>query len=211
MTWLQQNIYNTYLRISRSIKGKPYRSRIDFEGFEEDKNYVFVVKLANFFQAHESVNIELFFRAPYEIYGKNEDFYLDFYLTAKAHKAYSLYVKQIKDAEPDSSEQLNFIVESARFVSQFCHDNNLPVDRYLDYTPAATPAFIQHLLGCKVSIYFLLGFPAFETRLRAFDWELTKFMLGEDFFDKLENSRVKYLTSEKAKLLTLKAIEKIKK
>ena len=209
MTEFQKRIYNLYLRTLRQSKGQPFKYRQDFSDFESDPNYANVVKLAYFFDNHKSVNIELFFKAPYEIYGKAETFYLDFYLSAKAHKSYSLYINQIKNADPDSKEQLEFIIASAKFVSEFCDSNNITIQSYLEFTPASTPSYIQHILQCNVSIYFLFAFNTFESRLRAFDWELLKFMLGEDFFNKLEGYRLNYLRSSKAKILAIKALDKI--
>tara|TARA_R110000868_G_scaffold273487_2_gene532677 strand:- start:4306 stop:4962 length:657 start_codon:yes stop_codon:yes gene_type:complete len=209
MTGFQKLIYNTYLRTSRAVKNQPYKYRQDFSDFENNNKYVEVIKLSNFFEAHKAVNVELFFKAPYAIYGKQETFYLDFYLTSKAHKAYSLYLKQIKDADPDSTEQLEFVIGSARFVRQFCIDNKISIMEYLSHTPASTPSFIQHILQCNVSIYFLFGFTDFDKHLRAFDWELVKFILGDDFLNKLDSYRLNYLKSTKAKVLAIKSIEKI--
>jgi hypothetical protein len=209
MTEFQKRVYNTHLRVSRQIKGLPYRLRLDFSNFENDVNFVALNKICLFFNNHKSVNVELFFKAPYEIYGKNETFYLDFYLSSKAHKAYTLLLNRIKDSDPDNSEQLQFIVQSAKFVQEFCAEQNIPIQKYLEHTPASTPSFIQHLLQCNVSIYFLFAWRDFETMLQSFDWELTKFILGEDFFSKLEGYRLNYYRSIKAKILANKALEKI--
>jgi hypothetical protein len=211
MTEFQKYIYNTYLKISRSVKGLPYRFRLDFSNFEEDKNYVTIIKLSNFFNAHKSVNPELFFKAPYEIYDKNETFYLDFYLSARAAKTYTLYLNQIKDSDPDDRKQLDFIVNSARFVYNFCKESNIKVIDYPRHMPASTPSYLQHLLQCNVSIYFLFSFPDFEKNLRSFDWELIKFLLGEDFFSKLDKNRSLFLQSNKCKILSAKAFNKINK
>lgn len=209
MTEFQKRIYNTHLRISRQMKGQAYRLRKDFSDFEKDSNNVTVIKLSHFFDNHRSVNMELFFKAPYEIYGTTETFYLDFFLTAKAHKAYSLYLNRLKDADPDNPEQLAFIVNSAKFVRDFCDTNNITIQRYLEHTPESTPSFVQHLLQCNVSIYFLLAMKDFEAILRAFDWELIKFILGENFFNMLETYRLNYYRSTKAKILANKCLKKI--
>ena len=211
MTDFQKLVYNTHLRVSRSVKGQPYKLRADFSDFENDKNYVAVMKLSNFFASHSSVNMNLFFKAPYEIYGKAETFYLDFYLTSKAAKAYSLYLNQVKDADPDSPNQLEFIIASAKFVKQYCQDNNVEVEDYTHHCPDAMPIYLQHLLQCNISIYFLLAFRGFASDLHAFDKELVRFMHGEDFYDKLERYRLNYFKSEKAKILAIKSLEKISK
>ena len=49
MTELEKNVYNTYLRISRTRSGKHFKYRKKFDNFEENKAYVPVKKIAKLF------------------------------------------------------------------------------------------------------------------------------------------------------------------
>lgn len=44
MTDLEKDIYNKYLRISRTRQNKPYKLRLNFEGFESKDEFIYVKK-----------------------------------------------------------------------------------------------------------------------------------------------------------------------
>ena len=58
MTNYEKNIYNTYLRISRSQQNSPYKLRKNFNNFEDTENYVYVKRLAGFFRSYKHVDLD---------------------------------------------------------------------------------------------------------------------------------------------------------
>jgi len=71
----EKYIYNTYLRIYRTQQNKPFRYRKNFTDFTEHELYVFVKRLGNFFKKFKHINIDLFFKAPYELYPDDDSIY----------------------------------------------------------------------------------------------------------------------------------------
>mgnify|MGYP003680734664 FL=1 len=43
ITYLEKNIYNTYLKVSRSRQNLPYRFRKDFTDFVDTDKYVYII------------------------------------------------------------------------------------------------------------------------------------------------------------------------
>ena len=64
----EKNIYNTFLKISRSQSGLPYKLRKQWHGFENTEYYPLVLRLKNFFIRNQSVDMIEYFKAPYTIY-----------------------------------------------------------------------------------------------------------------------------------------------
>ena len=96
MTDNEKDIYNKYLRISRTAKNKPYKLRLNFDGFENEENYTHIKKLQLFFEKYSHVKIEDFFNAPYIVYPKTDQIFdLKFYCSYNATKVYSLYNKKL--------------------------------------------------------------------------------------------------------------------
>ena len=88
-------IYNTFLAIVRSGCGKPYKLRKNWEGFEEKPEYLQIKKLANFFDRHDNINMDDFFKAPFIVYPEPSNYDLRFYNTLKAIKIYKIYKNKL--------------------------------------------------------------------------------------------------------------------
>lgn len=209
LTDFEQLIYNTHLRISRSRKGLPFKYRKDFSHLNDC--YVNSLKKISIFLAKfPHIKLENFIKAPYEIYSDEEHFELDYYTTLKATKAYTLYEKRLETMDPDTTEQLTNTIDSLKFISNFCKEQNIAVDNYIEHVTGNTSSYILHLKEHRVNVYSLFGFPTFERSIRATDTELLKFILGEDFLSNLPGFRLKFFASKKAKVLVELGIQKIK-
>ena len=212
MTFSDKNIYNTFLRISRTKQSLPFKYRKKFDDFEDTENYFFVKKLSLFFQKFPQINIDDFINAPYEIYPDHQDFYdLRFYITPKATRVYGLYMKKKDDESPDCDMHIQQIKKSLLFIFQFCRDNNIQLDEYTCHTNNDIRSFIMHLKDRKVSIYTLFGFNDFETHLATCPKERLKFTLGENFTNNVAHYKLRYYNSNKAKYICKAGIEQIKK
>jgi hypothetical protein len=202
-------IYNTHLKISRSKKNLPYKFRKDFEHLN-DIYINSLKKIAIFLTKFPHIKLEDFIKAPYEVYPDEKHFELDYYTTLKATKAFTLYQKKIEFMEPDADEQLKNIIDSLKFISQFCKEQNIVIDEYVDNITGNSASYILHLKEHRISVYTLFGFSNFERNLRAIDSQLLKFVLGEDFYNNLSSFRLKFFASKKAKKLVELGIQKIK-
>ena len=205
----EQYIYNTHLRISRSRKNLPFKYRKDFSHLN-DIYINSLKKIAIFLAKFPHIKLENFIKAPYIIYSDQEHFELDYYTTLKATKAYTLYEKRLETMDPDTDDQLKNTIESLKFISTFCLENNINVEDYIEHQTGDRPTYILHLKEHRVNVYSLFGFPSFERSIRALDMELLKFILGDDFLNNLPSFRLKYFASKKAKKVIELGIQKIK-
>jgi len=203
-------IYNTFLKISRSHSGLPYKLRKQWEGFEQTEFFPLVTRLKNFFSRNSSVDMTEFFTAPYTLYPGESGFDLHFYSSPKAIKVYTLAQKKKLLLSPDDDYHLRKIITGLNFIKEYCQDNNIDLDDYLHQKIGIQNTFITHLKERKISIYNLFAFKNFDFILRQHDPDLLRFTLG-DMYDNINMFRTKYLNSTKAKILSVKGLEKIKK
>lgn len=96
MTVIEQRIYNSYLANVRGGNGQPFRLRKKWDGFEDKPEYFYVKKLANFFNRHDNIIIDEFFKAPFSVYPEPANYDLKFYTTLKAIKIYKIYKNKLK-------------------------------------------------------------------------------------------------------------------
>ena len=163
------------------------------------------------FYGNLHIKLEDFIKAPYEIYLDESYFELDYYTTLKATKAYTLFMKRKQSLDPDSDEQLQYTIESLKFISQFCKDEGINIDSYVTNITGDRPSYILHLKEHRINVYTLFGFSNFEKSLKTVDSELIGFILGEDFLNNLSTFRLKFFNSKKSKKLIELGIQKINK
>ena len=198
MSPFEKNVYNTFLRVSRTAQNKPFRIRKNFKNFEDTDNYLFVKKIAMFLNKYKHVSVDDFFMAPYKTYSDTDYFELKFYTTQKAIKTYSLYVQSLQNADPDSADQIKFTTDSLYFIYQFCRDKNINLSEYIDHKDGPTSSFITHLSQSKVNIYSLFGFNNFEQKMRGNDPDVVKFIIP-NIVENLGNFRSRFYSSAKLK------------
>ena len=209
MTVFEQKIYNTHLRTLRISQNKPFKYRKEFKSLEGTDTELQVRRLAHLFGTHKHIKIDLFFEAPYKVYNDTSPCYLDYYLSHKAIKAYSLYIKKLKYEDPDSEPQLRFIIDSFNFIKSFCIENNIAISEYCDFSKGVTYSFLGHLKHFQVSPYALFNYKNFEINLLRTDKDILYFVLSEEYVENFYVFRNRYLQSKKCKKLSELAFEKI--
>lgn len=211
MTSLEQRIYNTYLRVSRTKQNKPFRYRKNFDDFEDDPNYILVRRLGSFFTKFTNININDFFESPYNIYIDGASSYeLKYYTTPKAIRVYGLYMKKRDLEDPDSDNQISRIKKSLLFIYQYCRNNNISVNDYIQEKSGDIPTFILHLRQRDVTIYTLYGFPGFDSIFTSISPDRLRFTIGEHFIENIGLLKINYYESTKAKRITEQGIKKLK-
>ena len=210
MTTFEQNIYNIYLRTLRTHQNKPFKYRKDFKELEGTETEAQLIKLSRLFGQHKHIKIDLFFESPYQVYEDSTSYYLDYYTTQKAIKAYSLNVKKLKYEDPDSEQQLKFIIESFNFIKRFCAEVGVSVDDYCNVSTGVTFNFLEHLKHFQVSPYALFNYSDFEKNLLRTDKDVLYFVLSEEYVENFYVFRNKYLQSKKCKTLSELAFIKTK-
>jgi hypothetical protein len=204
MTDFQKRIYNSHLAISRKMRDKPFRIRKDFSDMDQTK-LDRLASLERFFNSYNNIKIDDYFSAPYVIFEDDDYFDLDFYLTSKAKKAYSQYMKKIEMDDPDSESSLNRMVDSLKFVKNFCREKNLTLKEYPLYIEGALPTMIDHLKNHHINMYALhaLGVSKIEVENRILDF------IFSDFWITFQKTKNKFYLSKKMKEFSKQAIDKI--
>jgi hypothetical protein len=204
-----EQIYNTYLRVSRSKKNLPFKLRKDFSNIQNEERYSTLLKLENFFKRNAYVNLNDFFEAPYNVYEDEKDFGLDFYLSQKAVKIYNLYQKKKTFSDPDSDIQKKSVLDGLEFIYNFCKQNKILVDDYIDHMTNGMATVFLHLKEKHVSIYNCLAFDDFQKTINRHNYELLEFMLG-DTISKISIFRTKYYSSKKCMNISKQGLKILK-
>ena len=160
----EKKIYNLYLRASRVNRGKGFRYRQNWDGFEGSEDHNYVQNIDKTFKKFPHFFTEEFFDCPYKVFGDQKGFFnLKFYASAKAITTYVSFVGLRRNQEPD--EQIEYIKDSLRFVSEFCLENKLFLKDYVDFKSVAQNDCLKHLKEHKVSWYVALHLPGFQNLL----------------------------------------------
>jgi hypothetical protein len=202
-------IYNTYLRVSRQQTNKPFRYRKNFEGFEKEANYLPTLRLKSFFSRNPKIKIEDYFLAPYVVFcdDKSTFYELNFYNSLQATKTYSIYSKKVLMEDPDSDIQLQKIKEGLVFIKNFCIENQILLNDYLNFKSKKIHDFLIHLTEKKITIYNLFPFKGFDKTLKQYDYELLSFIVS-DIAPRVSYFRSRFYASTYAKKLCVEGLKK---
>jgi len=93
----QRNIYNTWLRVTKTQAGRPFRYRKRWDNLS-DEQLIALERLDRFFKKHRQINMDDFFKSPYVLYTdavrsdhpEYTNFPLQFYTRYKAISMYKL-------------------------------------------------------------------------------------------------------------------------
>lgn len=200
----QKRIYNSHLAISRKMRDKPFRIRKDFSDMDQTKIDQ-LAALERFFNSYQNIKIDDYFTAPYVIFEDTDYFDLDFFLSSKAKKAYSQYMKKIEMDDPDSEDSLRRLVDSLKFIKNFCKERGLTLTEYPLYIEESLPNIIEHLKNHHINMYALhaLGVSKIEVENRILDF------IFSDFWITFQKTKNKFFLSKKMKDLAKKALTKI--
>jgi hypothetical protein len=149
----QKSIYNQFLITSRSVKNKPFKRRNNFDRISPEQE-ICLYKLESLFN-NNNINQKLFFEAPFMIYKDEEFFPLDFFITRRAIKCYTEYIKTINDQDPDSESCLNKCKEACKFIFKYCNENNISLRTYKSSVSGSIPLCLVHLKEHNINFYTL--------------------------------------------------------
>lgn len=208
MTEFEKLIYNLFKLAYCSSNGKPYSFRKDF-GSVDDKTKDKLSKLESFFKKYNNIPPKYFFEAPYKIY--NDGYYdLDYFLSRKALKTYSLYKNILLNSGPDSDYNLEKVIESLKFIKWFCKEKSIQIDKYLYNKTGIVYDFVDHLVRNKISIYVLFYYDDFKSIFSQIMIDDKKFIFG-DMYLNWDIMYRKYMNSEKCRKLVQQGFDKLKK
>ena len=176
----QKQIYNWYISAQRRNNDKPFRYRRDFSKFNEEKYLPSLLKIENTFEKYPHLKRQEFFDAPFQVHTNDKDQYysLESYATQKALMTCISYFKLLDQRKPD--EQLEYIKESLKFVTNFCIEHNLFLHQYVHYKSVAQNDCLKHLKNHQISWYLVLALPNFLKLIQTMPDDEFSLYFGEE-------------------------------
>lgn len=200
----QKLIYNIYLKYSR--RGKPYKWRKNFDNISNDTIY-YLTKLEMFFNYFKDIKIEDYIQAPYYVIDTDSYYDLKFYLTQKARKCYTIFIKT-KRIQPEITKEN--ISQNLKFIINFCRKHNIKIKDYITFKSDEQnlfPDFVYHLKEHNIDMFILFGFDGFEHIIYNIPQEYINTIFN-NFSEILDKNRVLFYTSN-FKLLIKKCIQQL--
>lgn len=200
-------IYNSYLIANRKSKNKPFKLRKDFTDVS-DEHYILLKKLGAFFEHNQTISVNDFFWAPYEVYSKDEYFDLHFYTTRKAIVAYTQFMRKKETQDADSEGCIDDCKRGLKHIYTECVINALTLAQYRE-SSLPIPKFLVDLKSHQINFYILHGLDV-EKQIKQIQPELLDFYC-KDFYNLYYSTRTKFITSTRLKNVIrdgLKIIEK---
>lgn len=205
---IEKNIYNTHLRISRTQQGKPFKLRKDFSNLN-DSDKLSTRRIGIMLERYPHIDCEDYITAPYIVYPNAEYFPLSFYANMGGINAYTVYMNQLQEEDPDSDRQLKFIIKSLKFIGSYCIKNEINYKEYTTYKIGVTYEWMKQIKKREISIYSLMDFEGINDIIYNTPEDERELFLGKAGKDFLFYKE-KYLKSDKAIKLVKKGTELIK-
>jgi len=203
LTEKEKSIYNSYLIASRTVQNKPFKLRQDFTSIDSQV-YTTLKKLGLFFEKNYNIKQVDFFTAPFSYYGADNFFDIHFFLTPKAIKCYSLYIKKKETQDPDNADTISSTKNCCVFIYKYCKDNNLTLHDYKNLINGTTPIVLQHLRDHSINFYTLHGLQCDRT-IRQVEPDLLEFFIS-NFENLLNDTRINFQRSIKLKVIVREAL-----
>lgn len=203
-----ENLYNTYLVISRSSQNKPFKLRKDFSDFYETEQFVLTKKIERFLLQHPEISPEIYFKAPYALH-PDQCFDLSFYASLKGVKAYTTYLKSLENLSLDHEYHLKDAAKSLQYIKSFCINHKIKkLNEYIHYTSNDLyPDWLHHIKNRQVSKYIMFGFNNTRTVLESIQQQDIIQMLVPDLFENYYSYFSKFNNSYKMKALVNRGLK----
>lgn len=192
----EKHIYNSFLAASRIAKNKPFKLRKNFDKIK-DADYVSIKKLGEFFDKNRSVGFAEFFKAPYKVYTSEEYFDLQFYLTRRALKCYTLYMYEREKQAPDDDEVVSACKQCFIFLFNFCRDRGLTLSEYKYLMEGVIPMPLFHLKEHKINFYVVHALEC-DSAIKQIEPSLINFIIP-DYYNLANTTRINFLQSSRLK------------
>jgi len=203
-----EQVYNTFLSVSRGHMNKPWKARKDFEGFDKTPDGILCVRLDMFFKRFPQINVKDFLLAPYVIYKDEEHFPLNFYLTQKAIACYSLLQSQRAEELPDTDGHVKHILESLKYLATTCINEKITLKQYSNLKTGYTWRCLEDYRNKQINLYVLLSLPGFDTMFNSMQVQDKEIYLKTVAND-IVKFKMRLNNSDKAKKIITEAFKRI--
>jgi hypothetical protein len=153
VTDFEKFIYNCYLSAIAKVNNRPFRTRKNFEGIEDEK-YNTLKRLSDFFGKNE-LDVEDFFHAPFMVYSDEAYKPLTYYTTPDAVSAYTRYKKKQETCK-DEDKLIDYTMKGFKFLIRYCIDEGITLNQYSRrMNNAGIPVCMVHLKEHKINFYVI--------------------------------------------------------
>lgn len=209
LTYKEKNIYNTHLKVSRTFQNKPWRPRENFDKISPVEEET-IKKINNIIDSKNNINIENYFRAPYELWGDTTYYPLEYFTKSKAIKAYKLWINKLFLEDPDNDIVIDMVKEGFLYIYRKCKEHNLKsIESYFELK-SFYPDFIVALGENSINYYNVLSINNYDKILKEFSKDEIDFIVY-GFYNTIETLRSRYYRSQKLKKLNEKIKTKLNK
>lgn len=211
ITDFDKKVYNMWLASARKHSNKPFKFRKDFSDFENNKNFSFLKKLSHLFIKTPHLFRYEFFDAPYVVDKTRKYYDLKYYASFKAISNFTEYIK-IKETNPDNV--LDNILNSFKFIYNFCNEKNLSLNDYAFYKSVVYNDCLKHIKDHYVSPYIIFCIPELHSLIVNLDDDVYKLYYGDMDLEKLQRTyendeNIKNLCNKCKKKISTKLLEKL--
>jgi len=197
----EQKIYNTFLKYSRF--GLAWKPRQNFEDIPLETSSL-LVRLHQFFEKFKHIRIDEFFAATRHLHPEENYPPLKFFISRVAIKNYTLFLKQQENQSPDN--QIEFIKSSFSHIANFCIDNRLCLDDYIEQREDLCPVWINDYRQHLISIYSIMELGPDLSKYNQEDLDVWVPNLVDNF----STFKYRYHNSSQTKNLVKQATNKIR-
>ncbi len=207
---IAEEIYNTYLSVSRGHCNKPWRPRKDFTGFSATPDGILCKRLELFFKKFPHIYPKEFFLAPYLVYKDEEYFPLSFYTTQKAIAVFSAMNKLKQEELPDTENQIEDIKKSLKHIALTCVEKKITFEQYCNEKQGYTYTPFLDYNERRINVYVLIKLPSFENMVNSFSLQDKELYL-KDVHNSIGKFKMRINTSTRAKRLIEEGFKLISK
>lgn len=212
ITDFDKRVYNMWLSSVRKHSNKPFRKRVNFNDFENHKSFPFLKKLSHLFIKTPHLFRYEFFDAPYFVDKTRKYYDLKYYSSFKAISNFSSYISKL---ENDPNNILSNILNSFKFIYNFCLEKNLRLSDYAFYKSIAYNDCLKHIKDHYVSPYIIFCIPELHSLIVNLEDDIYKLYYGDMNLEELQkiyennDEMIKLCNSLKQKIST-KLLERLK-
>jgi len=200
----EKQIYNCYLKYSR--KGQPYTPRKNFSDIDAN-TFTNLKKISLILSKFNHIRIDDYFKAPYILHPEDAYPSLVSFTTLSATRNYSLFKKQQEDEDPE--KQFDSIKESFRFITMFCLENKIPLEKYLSHKTGYMTSWLNHYREHRINPYGLMEMDGIFDSLSSFQKDEIE-LFAKNLNEKFVAYKSRYISSTPTRTLVKEATNKIK-
>lgn len=206
-----QDLYNSYLYSLKTNQGQPFTARKNFTELEQDLSALKdLMRIRNMLNRFTHISPKTYFDAPFKLHKDEKYFSLGYFASMKAIADYRTYSKLLELEDPDSPNQIEFLIKSIKFIGSYCLQNKISLDNYLTYKKGVTYEWMIHYKNREISIYSLMEFTNVYDIICKIENDIKGFLI-DDLSDNFLKFKMRYNKSIKAKKTLQQGIKIIKK